>query len=90
MSQVQYKEIQDLTEEFRKVTENIYRFPRDLIILKSKLLEGSDGRRHLYIEYEFDRIIYKKEIPVNADLGSLIVDMVFKILIHYISMHLEQ
>ena len=89
MSQVQYKEIQDLTEEFRKVTENIYRFPRDLIILNAKLLEGSDGRRHLYIEYEFDKLIFKKEITINDDLGSLIVDTVFKILIHYISMHLE-
>jgi len=86
MEEVKQEIGQDLTEEFRKVAGNIYRFPKDLIILKAKLLEG----RYLYIEYEFDRIIYKKEIAVYTNLGSLIIDTVFKILVHYISMHLEQ
>jgi len=86
MEEVKQEIGQDLTEEVRKVTKSIYRFPKNLEILEAKLLAG----RYLYIEYEFDRIIYKKEIPVYTNLGSLIVDTVFKILIHYISMHLEQ
>ena len=88
-----YKIVKDLTEEVRKVTENFYRFPKDLKILEAKLLVGSDGRggveRYLYIEYEFDSIIYKKQMPVYANLESLIIDVVFEILKHYISMHLE-
>ena len=86
MEEVKQEIGQDLTEEVRKVTKSIYRFPKNLEILEAKLLAG----RYLYIEYEFDRIIYKKEIPVYTNLGSLIVDTVFKILVHYISMHLEQ
>ena len=91
MSQVEYKEIEDWTNEVKRKLQNDDNFPKAINIISVKLLLGPDGAGGLtyfiYLQYEMDGVVHAIRQRVYARSSETLMHLLDSIKDFYERMH---
>jgi len=91
MSQTEYKEIEDITEQVREMIQRINGYVPQIQIVKAKLILDTDGRGsyayYIHLKYTVDDVEYKVTKQIYANLTETLRDLLFSIVDFYERMH---
>jgi len=91
MSQTEYKEIKDITQETREMIQRITGYTPQIQILEAKVILDTDGRGsyayYVHLKYTVDDVEYKVTKQIYANLTETLRDLLFSIVDFYERMH---